>query len=263
MKIVMNGKEVAATKGQTILEVARANGVRIPTLCHHPGLEPAGMCRLCTVEVDEGRGGRLVTACNYPLRRDAHVNTETERVRHGRKVIIELLWTRCPDSPRLKKLAEEYGADVNRFPTHNMDCVVCGLCARVCDKVGGHVLTLSGRGVDIRVSTAFGKPAPGCIGCLACVQICPVQRISYHDDEDGSRVIVFRGKERSHIFLRHCESCGKYFGPLLDLEQVMERAGEPKVPAPNQNVCPECSRRNLAARLAERHFEQYDLGEEA
>jgi ferredoxin len=116
--------------------------------------------------------------------------------------------------------------------------------------------------VEIKVSTAFGKPAPGCIGCLACEQICPVQKISHVDGEDGSRAIIFRGKERSHIYLRKCASCGKHFGPLVDLSEVMERLGETKVPPPNASVCPDCSRRNLATRLAERYFEQYELGEE-
>ncbi len=261
MKIIMDGNEVAATSGQTILEVARANGVRIPTLCHNDALEPAAMCRLCTVEVDEGRGPRLVTACNYPLRRDAQVFTNSERVRAGRKLIIEMLYTRCRGSELLEELGREYGADFTRFAPNDKQCIMCGLCARVCERVGGKTLTLSGRGVEITVATAFDRASEFCIACGACARICPVQTIKMID-EDGERRILVQGREASRVKLIECVSCGKRFGPVLDLKEINERAGDSKVPPPNQGVCPECSRRNLAARMAERHFEQFETGEE-
>src|SRR3989304_1150066 len=115
MKIIMDGKEVAAKSGQTILEVARQNGVYIPTLCHDPSLEPAAMCRLCTVELTENRRTRLVTSCNFPLRGDVEIKTDTEKLRKGRKHTLELLFTRCPDSKHLRELAERYDADLGRF----------------------------------------------------------------------------------------------------------------------------------------------------
>lgn len=258
MKIVLNGKEVAAKEGQTILEVARANGVNIPTLCYVPALDAAAMCRLCTVELTEGRRTKLVTSCNYPLRRDAEIQTDTEALRNGRRLLIELLAPRCPDSVKLRELAAEYGANLQRFPESNQDCVMCGLCARVCERVGGRTLTLSGRGVEIHVDTAFGRPSELCIGCGACAQICPVNKIQVVD-EDGVRRVIVRGQEASRIPLNKCTSCGKFFGPVISLSQVMANLGEEKVPPPNQSVCPECSRHNLAIRMAQRHFEQYEL----
>jgi len=257
MKITMDGKEVEAEYGQTILQVARVNGVHIPTLCHSEALEPAAMCRLCTVEVDEGRGMRLVTACNYPLRRNAEVTTNSEKVRAGRKLIIELLYTRCPSSGLLRALAEEYGADLNRFSFNDKECIMCGLCARVCERVDGKTLTLSGRGVEIGISTAFNRESEDCIACGACARICPVKTI-HMVEEDGYRSILVQGRMASRVKLNECLSCGKRFGPVIDLKEVTERAGEVKVPPPNQSVCPDCSRRSLAARMAERHFEQYE-----
>ncbi|HSV93777.1 MAG TPA: 2Fe-2S iron-sulfur cluster-binding protein [Desulfobacterales bacterium] len=259
MKIIMDGKEVAAERGQTIVEVARRNGVYIPTLCHVPALEPAAMCRICTVELAEGRRSRLVTACNYPLRGDAEIHTDTPLLRNGRKVLIELLAPRCQGAKTLAQLAERYGADLDRFPAEDKRCIMCGLCARVCERVGGNVLALCGRGVEIQVDTSFGRLSPTCIGCGSCARICPVEAIRI-EDVDGERRVIVRGKEASRVPLRRCSGCGCHFGPVIDLGTVLRRAGETGVPDFNRNVCPACSRRSLARRLAERHYEQYETG---
>lgn len=259
MKIIMDGKEVAAERGQTIVEVARRNGVYIPTLCHVPALEPAAMCRICTVELVEGRRTRLVTACNYPLRGDVEIRTDTPQLRHGRKVLIELLAPRCRGAKTLDELAERYGADLTRFPAEDKRCIMCGLCARVCERVGGNVLALCGRGVEIEVDTSFGRLSPTCIGCASCARICPVEAIRV-EDVDGERRVIVRGKEASRVALRRCTACGAHFGPVIDLTKVLERAGEAGVPDFNRSICSACSRRRLAHRLAERHFEQYESG---
>jgi len=97
----INGKEVQGEEGQYILDVAKKSGIEIPTLCHHEALEPAGMCRLCTVELFDGRKTKFVTACNYPIWEGMEVFTDTESVTEGRKLIVELLLARCPDVPLL------------------------------------------------------------------------------------------------------------------------------------------------------------------
>jgi bidirectional [NiFe] hydrogenase diaphorase subunit len=256
----MDGKEVTAEKGETILEVARRNDVYIPTLCHMQALEPAAMCRICTVELVERGRTRLVTSCNFPLRSSVEIRTDTPKIRQGRKIAIELLGARCPGAPVLKDLAERYGADLNRFQVDDKQCIMCGLCARVCERVGSNVLALCGRGAGITVDTFLGSISPDCIGCGACAQICPVNTIQMID-ADGERRLVVHGKEVSRVPLRRCNTCGEFFGPVIDLNEVMERAGEAKVPAPNIHVCPICSRRNLAKRLVQRHFEQYELSQ--
>ena len=91
----LNGKTVQGEEGQHILQVAEKYGVDIPTLCHHKALEPAGMCRLCTVELFDGRRTRFVTACNYPIWEGMEVKTDSEAVHQGRKLIVELLLARC------------------------------------------------------------------------------------------------------------------------------------------------------------------------
>ncbi len=107
----LNGKKVQGEEGQYILQVAEKYGVEIPTLCHHKALEPAGMCRLCTVELFDGRRTRFVTACNYPIWEGMEVKTDTESVHEGRKLNVELLMARCPDIPAIKALAARYGIE--------------------------------------------------------------------------------------------------------------------------------------------------------
>jgi len=254
----MDGNEVSAEFGQTILEVARVNKVRIPTLCHNDALEPAAMCRLCTVEVDEGYGLRLVTACNYPIRRDAQIITDSKKVRAGRKIIIELLYARCEGSVLLQELGREYGADLKRFSSNDKQCIMCGLCARVCERVGGKTLTLAGRGVEIKVAIPFEYASEHCIACGACAHICPVQSIKI-EDQGNERCIIMQGKEASRTKLTKCMICGKYISPIVDLRELTNLAGQSSVPPPNQGICSICSRRNLATRIAERYFEQYEL----
>ncbi|MBW2219421.1 MAG: (2Fe-2S)-binding protein, partial [Deltaproteobacteria bacterium] len=126
----LNGKEVQGEEGQYIIHVAEKYGVKIPTLCHHKALDPAGMCRICTVEMFDGRRKKFVTACNYPIWEGMEINTDTETVHEGRKLIVEMLLARCPEVPLLKDLAEKYGIDEPRFPKGDDDCILCGLCTR-------------------------------------------------------------------------------------------------------------------------------------
>jgi heterodisulfide reductase subunit A len=177
----LNGKEVQGEEGQYILQVAEKHGVEIPTLCYHKALEPAGMCRLCTVELFDGRRTRFVTACNYPIWEGMEVNTDTEAIREGRKLIVELLLARCPDVPLLKELATKYDIKEPRFKKEGDDCILCGLCVRICEKMGNSALSLTGRGVDIKVDTPFHVQTDVCMACGACAFVCPTGHIKLED----------------------------------------------------------------------------------
>jgi NADH dehydrogenase/NADH:ubiquinone oxidoreductase subunit G len=111
----LDGREVQAEEGLTILQVAEANNIHIPTLCNHKALEPAGLCRICSVELFDGRRTRFVTACNYPVWTGMEVKTDSEEVTHHRKMIIELLLARCPNNDFVKNLGEQYGVEAPRF----------------------------------------------------------------------------------------------------------------------------------------------------
>ncbi|RLC29740.1 MAG: hypothetical protein DRH37_06885 [Deltaproteobacteria bacterium] len=181
----LNGKEVQGEEGQYILQVAEKNGVEIPTLCHHKALDPAGMCRLCMVEIFDGRKTRFVTACNYPIWEGMEVHTDTQAVQDIRRLIVELLLARCPNVPVIKELAERYGIDTPRFEKEDNDCILCGLCVRICEKVGNSAISLTGRGVEIKVDTPFHIQTDVCMACGACETICPtgcidIQKITRH-----------------------------------------------------------------------------------
>lgn len=178
----INGKEVVAQEGQTILSVARQYKIEIPTLCYHGALSPAGACRLCTVEIDDGRRTRLVTSCNYPVWRGMEVHTHTERVIQGRRMIIELLLARCPGVKVIQDLAVEYGIEVPRFQQETHDCILCGLCTRMCEeRMGVSAISLSGRGVNLEVDTPFHLHSEVCRTCGACAFVCPTGHIKLED----------------------------------------------------------------------------------
>lgn len=178
----LNGTEVMAQEGQTILEVAQQYNVYIPTLCYHKALTPAGACRLCTVEVFDGRRSRLVTSCNYPVWRDIEVRTDSERVVTGRRMIVELLLARCPDVKVLQELAIKYGIEQPRFRPETNDCILCGLCTRMCEeRMGVSAISLTGRGVDLKVDTPFHVQSDICRTCGACASVCPTGHIKLED----------------------------------------------------------------------------------
>jgi heterodisulfide reductase subunit A len=174
----LNGQTVQGEEGQYILQVAEKFGVDIPTLCHHKALEPAGMCRLCTVELFDGRRTRYVTACNYPIWEGMQVKTDSEGVHQGRKLIVELLLARCPEVPLLQEMAEKYGIQEPRFEKENDTCILCGLCVRTCEKMGANAISLTGRGVEMKVDTPFHLQTEACIACGACASVCPTGHIT-------------------------------------------------------------------------------------
>ena len=148
----IDGKEVKAKEGMTILEAAKNIGVDIPTLCYHEKLEPYGACRICSVEITVGRRTRIVTACVYPVEEGLKVNTKTERIIKIRKMLLELMLARAPTAKRIQDLAHEYGVERTRFEEESAFCILCGLCVRYCAEVKGeNAITFIGRGIEREV----------------------------------------------------------------------------------------------------------------
>jgi len=164
---------------RTILEAALSVGIRIPTLCHHPALEPFGSCRLCTVEIEKAGRKRFVTACNYPIEEGLVVRTATPAVQDIRRMIMELFLARCPGEKRIQDLAKEHGITEPRFRLENEKCILCGLCCRVCaELVGVFAINFQNRGTEREVNAPYGELSEDCIACGACLMVCPTSAIS-------------------------------------------------------------------------------------
>lgn len=211
VNLTINGKQIQAAQGATILEAARAAGVYIPTLCYHPELRPEGACRLCMVEASGAR--TLVASCVYPVSEGMVVKTNTEKVREARKTVVELLLANHPKDClccqksgdcELQKIAADLGLRKIRFEggetkAHTIDCsnpslvrdqekcILCGRCIRICRDVQGmNVYSFAGRGFNTIVSTAFEHDLKdaACTYCGQCASVCPTGAIVEKDDTD-------------------------------------------------------------------------------
>jgi bidirectional [NiFe] hydrogenase diaphorase subunit len=174
----IDGKQVEAPEGATLLEAAQAAGIRIPTLCHHEKLEPYGGCRICMVEIEKRGWSKLVAGCVYPAESDLVVRTKSEKIDRIRRSIIELLLAHAPDSPELLELAQEYGADRNRYEAQASFCIHCGLCVRYCAEVKKeHAVGFLDRGTRREISFVPDLAASVCWDCKECFSLCPTSAL--------------------------------------------------------------------------------------
>lgn len=174
----IDGKEVRAEEGMTILEAARSAGIFIPTLCYHEKLEPFGSCRLCIVEMERRDFTRLVVSCVYLAENGLVVRTRSEKIDRIRKTIPELLLAHAPDSFVLQDLAREYGADKSRFEKEPSFCIRCGLCVRYCVEVKKkHAIGFVNRGTAKEISFIPEIAAKECWDCKECFPLCPTEAL--------------------------------------------------------------------------------------
>ncbi|MDM8554595.1 2Fe-2S iron-sulfur cluster-binding protein [Desulfococcaceae bacterium HSG7] len=170
----IDGKEVKATEGMTVLAAAQSAEIAIPTLCHHEKLEPFGACRICIVEVEVRGWTKLVVSCVYPVEENIIVRTRSEKIDRIRKTILELLLAHAPDSPELQTLAGEYGADKDRFEKEASFCIHCGLCVRYCAEVKKkNAIGFVDRGIRKEISFIPEIASKECNDCKECFPLCP------------------------------------------------------------------------------------------
>jgi bidirectional [NiFe] hydrogenase diaphorase subunit len=178
MIIQIDGQEVAAKEGMTILEAAQQAGIYIPTLCYHESLEPYGACRLCMVEIGPANRPKLVVSCVYPVEPGLDVRTRSEKVDRIRKMILELLLSHAPDAFDLQELAEEYGANKDRFPKEPSFCIHCGLCVRYCAEVKKkNAIGFVNRGTEREISFVPEIASKECWNCKECFPLCPTEAL--------------------------------------------------------------------------------------
>ena len=215
MKAFINGREYTFEQGETILQVARRNGIFIPSLCHFQALNHnPGTCRVCLAEVTDTLGNTdIVTTCNTPMQNGMKVNTRSGRVRKMQKLQAELIFAdhdqNCMACARhgdceLQDLAEYVGLATNRFAprlaaerpldctTHGMvrdmtKCVRCLRCVEVCRTVQGvNALTVDGTGIHTHVGVGRfpGQNTSACIQCGQCTIVCPTGALAERDQND-------------------------------------------------------------------------------
>ncbi len=170
----INGLSVTVEKGATVLEAATFLGFPIPTLCHMEGLSPYGACRLCVVEIGEGERAKLVSSCTYPAEEGAKVRTASARVVRARRMVLELLLASCPQSKVIQDLASTHDVRQQRFRQEHEDCILCGLCVRMCEEqMVAKAIGFRGRGETRSIGTPFDVKSDVCRFCGGCSYVCP------------------------------------------------------------------------------------------
>ncbi|MDD4197545.1 MAG: 2Fe-2S iron-sulfur cluster-binding protein [Syntrophorhabdaceae bacterium] len=203
--LTINGLRASVEKGTTILEAARFLGFPIPTLCHHEGLSPYGACRLCVVEIGDGRGARLVSSCTYPAEEGLKVRTASERVIKARRMVIELLLASCPQSKVIQDIASRHNVRQQRFRQEHEDCILCGLCVRMCEEqMMARAIGFRGRGSGRSIGTPFDIRSDVCRLCGGCMQVCPACQLRCTYTEPDRAV---------------CGGCANLSPPCVEKEQ--------------------------------------------
>jgi len=247
MRLFIDEKPCEATPGQHVLEVARANGIDIPSLCYHDALPNQACCRLCIVEVVNASDKHaVVVSCTYPVSEGLQVLTQTEQLQSLRRTVLGLLKEQAPQAEgRLKELCEEYGVpdQALRFNVSAEEkCILCGLCTRACEELGSFAIQTTMRGVDKLVAPPFNEPSETCIGCASCARVCPTGSIACV--EEGETRTIW-GKE---FTLLRCNSCGALFVTPEELEWLKAKLGETEF---NEEYCPACRGRIVAKEHAD------------
>ena len=213
IEITVNGSRVTGSEGATILDVAQAAGVYIPTLCHTPELTPIAVCRVCVVEIE----GQLnpAGACHTPIAPGMVIETDSPKVRRARKLTVEMLMgSHCGscmmcDSANvceLRTIAADLDTGVPRVrlrrSLHPVEdagpdllrdlskCILCRRCVRACSELAGkHLLAIGNRGFESRVVAGSDEPLDraACGECDICLSLCPTGALTRPRDVGTAR----------------------------------------------------------------------------
>ena len=240
IKLTINNRQVEAYEGKTILEVARENGIHIPTLCYLKDYTGTGACRVCQVEVEGARN--LCAACVYPVREGMVVKTNSMRALDARRRVVELIVSNhskdCLSCIRntnceLQRLCQELGVREDAFkgqktvPTFDevspgvvrdtSKCILCGRCVAACQKHQGlGVLDFMERGFKTKIGPVFDRSFNdvNCMQCGQCINVCPVGAL--HEKEEIHNVIAALNDPNMHVVVQTAPavraSLGEEFG---------------------------------------------------
>ena len=225
----VDGREVAVADGETVLDACNAAGVDTPTLCWAEHLTPVNACRVCVVEVEGSR--TLVPACSRTAEDGMEIRTDTDRVAHSRRMVLEFLASSVDlsQAPDLHARCEEYGVDLERYPDRvarieepirvqdelyirDYDkCVLCYKCVEACGDDAQHTfaIAVAGRGFDNRISTEFDVTLPdsACVYCGNCVAVCPTNALQFKTEFDLRQAGEWREDDQT-VTRTVCSYCG-------------------------------------------------------
>jgi len=245
IRLTVDGREMEVEEGTTLLGACTEAAIDTPTICWAPNLTPVNVCRVCVVEVEGSRA--LVPACSRPAEDGMVVHTDSERVRHSRKVVLEFLGSGVDLSQAdgLGRWIEHYGADPERYgrdahpvervqePVKVQDglyirdyekCVLCYKCVEACgdDAQRTYAIAVSGRGFDARISTEFDVELPdsACVYCGNCIGVCPTNALQFKTEFDLRAAEDWRPEEQT-VTTTVCSYCG--VGCNLELHVQDER----------------------------------------
>jgi predicted molibdopterin-dependent oxidoreductase YjgC len=235
--VTIDGRDVLARQGATILDACRRLGVDTPTLCQIDNLTPVNVCRVCVVELEGSRV--LVPACSRKVEEGMKIRTDSERVRHSRRLVLELLASSVDMSLTSRQVhgwIEQYGADPSRFGAEaatvaqpvKVDndlyvrdysrCILCYKCVEACgvDAQNTFAIAVAGRGFDSHISTEFDTPLPesACVYCGNCIGVCPTGALMFKSEHD-MRAAGTWDESKQTVTETVCPYCG--VGCMLEL----------------------------------------------
>jgi bidirectional [NiFe] hydrogenase diaphorase subunit len=167
------------------------------------GLSPYGACRLCVVEIGVAPNSKLVSACTYPAAEGLKVRTGSSRVIRARRMVLELLLASCPQSKIIiQDLASAYEIREQRFRQEHEDCILCGLCVRMCtEQMMAGAIGFRGRGEHRSIGTPFDVASEACRLCGGCMYVCPACQLRCTYNEPGKAI---------------CGACANLSAPCLE-----------------------------------------------
>jgi bidirectional [NiFe] hydrogenase diaphorase subunit len=222
INLTIDGLDVQVEEGSSLLDVAQFYGIPIPTLCHHDGLTDYGACRLCVVEIGKGNNAKLVSSCTYPAEQGLFVRTNSKRVIEARKMLMELLLAMCPSSKTIQDFASAMEVKQVRFKVEHGDCILCGLCVRMCaEQMDARAIGFVNRGKDRKITTPFDIKSDVCKTCGACMYICPACQLRCQGQDAPGDVcggcanvlpICLEDEDDKMCFMDPCGWCYKELG---------------------------------------------------